>query len=217
MSPRTLVVIAGGEHARVVIEAAQSRATEHRLLGFIDPEPCEETARRLGVSWLGHDDVIPDHADSDFVLGFGQVDAGRSRRNYIGKLASRGLSWRAVIHERAWVSPTAYVGAGAVILAGAVVNSGARIGEHCIVNTNATIEHDVVLEDFVVVAPGSAIGGGASIGEGSFIGLGALIRDHHRVGRDCVVGMGAVVTQDFGDGMVVLGAPAIARSRKGRA
>jgi acetyltransferase-like isoleucine patch superfamily enzyme len=45
--------------------------------------------------------------------------------------------------------------------------------------------------------------------------MGALVRDHVAIGIDAVVGMGAVVTADVGDGVTVVGVPARPRARGG--
>src|ERR1700676_2242430 len=47
---RDLIVIGGGEHARVVIEAALTVPGQWHVVGFVDPSACEETAARLNVS-----------------------------------------------------------------------------------------------------------------------------------------------------------------------
>ncbi|HHB79007.1 MAG TPA: acyltransferase [Saprospiraceae bacterium] len=49
---------------------------------------------------------------------------------------------------------------------------------------------------------------GIVIGEGTWIGANALILSGVRLGRCCVVGAGAVVTQSFPDYSVVVGVPA---------
>ena len=44
---RDLVVLGGGGHARVVIQAAQSRPTEWNVVGYVDPN--KRDASRLGA------------------------------------------------------------------------------------------------------------------------------------------------------------------------
>lgn len=185
-----LVIIGGGEHARVVAEAA--RAAGLYVAGFVDPKPCEETVARLKLSRLG--DEALDGASA--VLGVGAIGPTAVRRGIVERLAGRVRDWRIVVHGTAWVSPSAELAEGTVIMAGALVNSGARIGRHCIVNTGAVIEHDVVLGDFANIAPGVTVGGGTIIGVNAFVGLGSSVRDHIRIGDGAFVRMGTVVTQD---------------------
>lgn len=204
-----LVVIGGGEHARVVIEAARSRPGAWRVLGFTDPEPCLTTVEQLGVVRLGADEeclALSDH--SLFILGVGAVGMSRRRRALVEHPEFARLRWATIVHAAAWISPVARLGIGVFVGAGAVVNTGAVIDDHCVVNSGAVLEHDVHLEPFVQIAPGAVLGGGTSIGSDSYVGLGACVRDHVRVGRRVMVAMGALVVGPIADDMTVAGVPA---------
>jgi acetyltransferase EpsM len=211
---RELVVIGGGEHARVLIEAALSRPEHWHVLGFADPLPCEDTVLRLGVPHLGDDDeALRRHPGAAFIVAVGEIGPSVIRRRIVERYRSAGAAFASVVHAGAQISTTAVIGEGAAIFAGAVVNSGARIGDHTVVNTGAVIEHDVVLGPFAQVGPRSAVGGGASIGDGAYLGLGSLVRDHVRVGADAFVGLGAAVVADVEAGARVMGVPARQRIR----
>ena len=208
-----LVVIGGGEHARVVAEAAASRPEQWRVIGFVDHQPCPETERRLGLRALAsEDEALRETGRAWFVLGIGRIRSAPLRRELVTRYSAAGARWATVVHATAWVSPTATVAPGAVVFAGAVVQTGATLGAHAVVNTSAIIEHDVSVGDFTLVAPGVAIGGGTAIGSDSYLGLGCRIRDHLQIGSGVTVGMGAVVTRSVRDGVTVTGVPA--RERK---
>ena len=51
---------------------------------------------------------------------------------------------------------------------------------------------------------------GCSIGDGSLIGIGATLMNGSSVGKECIVGAHALVTEgkNFPDGVVIMGAPA---------
>ena len=53
-----LIVIGGGEHSRVVIEAVRSHPEPWRIIGFVDPLPCRETVDRMQVERLGGNDAV---------------------------------------------------------------------------------------------------------------------------------------------------------------
>jgi acetyltransferase EpsM len=204
----SVVLIGGGEHGRVVAEAARTQPDVLDLVGFVDPMPCEPMISRCGVPRLGADEALLDHPALFGVLGIGAVGVSKVRATVVERLAPDLSGWATVVHDRAWVSPTAELGEGTVVLAGAIVNSGARIGRHVIVNTGAIVEHDVVLGDFAQVSPGAVVGGGARVGSGTYIGLGASVRDHVNLGADVLVAMGAVVVSSVADGGAVRGVPA---------
>ena len=51
---------------------------------------------------------------------------------------------------------------------------------------------------------------GCSIGDGTLVGIQAVVLNHARIGRNCIVGAGALVTEgkEFPDGSLIVGAPA---------
>lgn len=209
-----LIVLGGGEHARVVIDAARTQGERWAVQGYVAPNASDGPAE---VPWLGDDATfaagLDDLAPGDrpwLVLGFGGGETA-------GALAARAATterfgahtrWATIVHATAWISPAATLQEGAVALAGAVVNTGASVGRHAIVNSAAVVEHDVRVGDGSHVAPGAVIGGGTHIGEHTFIGLGARVRDHLEIGAGAVVGMGAVVTGSIAPGATVVGLPA---------
>jgi acetyltransferase EpsM len=207
-----LVLVGGGEHARVVIEAALSRPDLWEVRGFVDPELCERTTECLGVRRIGGDDMIGGLLKEDpylrFVLGVGSVGNSPRRRQIVQRLNGLGVTWASVIHANASISASARIGRGVVMLAGSVVNACADLGDHAVVNTGAIVEHDVSIGEFSQVAPRACVGGGASLGADCYIGLGACIRDHISVGAGAVIAMGAVVVANVEAGSLMLGVPA---------
>jgi acetyltransferase EpsM len=209
-----LIVLGGGEHARVVIEAAQTQGERWAVQGYVAPDAAGGPD---GVPWLGDDATLTarldglSHDDRPWlVLGFGggETPAGLADRAAATERFGPDARWATVVHATAWISPTARIEQGAVVLANAVINTGARIGRHVIVNSSAVVEHDVRIGDGSHTAPGAVIGGGTRIGEHTFIGLGARVRDHLEIGAGAVVGMGAVVVASIGPGATVVGIPA---------
>lgn len=212
-TPCNLVLIGGGEHATVVVDAARSRPDLWRVTGFFN-SGLTPKMQMLGIPWLGDD---PGKMPSDAlpIVATGSLGVS-SRRSELVHRFSTGMSagWAVVVHARAHVSPTAQIQEGTLVCAGAIVNPGAVVGAHVIANTGAIIEHDVQLGDFVQLAPGVVLGGGVSVGEGTFLGLGCRVRDHIQIGRRVTVGMGAVVIGSVADDACVMGVPARLRGTK---
>ena len=209
-----LVVIGGGEHARVLIEGARSRPDLWQVSGFVDVNSNPETERRLGVPRLGGDVegwTLSAGGRVQFVLGLAGLGSHEARMALVKAYDEAGARWATIVHANAWVSPTAHLSEGVFVSAGATVNTGARVERHAVINTNAVVEHDVVVEAFAHVAPGAVIGGGARIGSHAYVGLGARVRDHVVIGEGATVGMGAVVVGPVPPNVVVIGNPAKAQ------
>lgn len=130
------------------------------------------------------------------------------RRRLFDWLTGKGGIPRTLIHPSASVSKYARLGAGCLVAAQAVINPGAQIGDNVIVNTSASVDHDCLIEDHVHIAPGVRLAGEVKIGCGTLIGIGACAKPGLTIGRNCVVGAGAVVLRDLPDNSVVGGNPA---------
>ncbi len=65
------------------------------------------------------------------------------------------------------------------------------------IGDNVTVGHQVMLH-------------GCTIGDGSLIGIQAVILNRAKIGRNCIVGAGSVVTEgkEFPDNSLIIGAPA---------
>lgn len=87
------------------------------------------------------------------------------------------------------------------------IGAGSNIQENCVlhvdpgcplhVSENVTVGHQAMLH-------------GCTIGDGSLIGIQAVVLNRARIGRNCLVGAGALVTEgkQFEDGWLILGSPA---------
>jgi acetyltransferase EpsM len=203
---RKLIIIGGGYLSCVVVEAAHAEGSWD-IRGFVDPQPCKETTTRLGIPRLGDDSVLSFLTDEHLVLGIGSVKVDPARERVVAKLGAPDR-WATIIHPFTSVSPTARVAAGVLILPGAVVCSGAIISEHAIINLGAKIDHDAYVGKFVHVAPQAALGGGSRVEDSAYVGMAAAIRDHVTVSAGTLVGMGAVVTNQFRAGSTLVGVPA---------
>lgn len=87
------------------------------------------------------------------------------------------------------------IGRGSNVQDGSVLH--ADEGVPLTVGDNVTIGHQVMLH-------------GCTIGDGSLIGIQAVVLNHARIGRNCIVGAGSVVTEgkEFPDNSLIVGAPA---------
>ena len=83
-----------------------------------------------------------------------------------------------------------------------IIGMGTKVGHLC------NIGHGVIIGKHCRVIAMSMIGGGSRIGDFSQVKLGACIRNKVEVGKNVIVGMGAVVTKHVADGKIVFGVPA---------
>ena len=86
------------------------------------------------------------------------------------------------------------------------------LGEGCNVQDCAVLhseKHATLLGDWVSVGHGAVVHG-AVVGDNTIVGMGATLLDFAKIGKNCMVGAGSLVTGkiDAPDGSLVLGNPA---------
>ncbi|KAA2213223.1 gamma carbonic anhydrase family protein [Teichococcus oryzae] len=88
-----------------------------------------------------------------------------------------------------------HIGNGTNIQEGAMLH--ADPGAPLTVGANVTVGHHAILH-------------GCTVGDGTLIGMGATVLNRARIGRHCIVGANALVTEDkeFPDFSLIVGAPA---------
>jgi acetyltransferase-like isoleucine patch superfamily enzyme len=164
------------------------------------------------------------------VVGRDQALEGSSEwLSLLPGLPGRYLRRAFLAHALAGCHPTASVGFGCLFSKhGAVIGANVYLGPRCHIGL-ATIEDDVLLAAGVQVTSGAQTHGFADlsrpireqqgvltrvrIGAGAWVGSGAIIMAD--VGRDTVVGAGAVVTKPLPDAVIAAGVPArVIRSRR---
>ncbi|MEM8836122.1 MAG: acetyltransferase [Planctomycetota bacterium] len=204
----SLILLGGGGHAKVILDAAITSG--FRVLGVYDDDPHAPLGGVL--PHLGPIDDGLTHLESNpepaGILAIGDL---RAREDVI-ESADPAINWATVVHPGAWVSPGAAIGAGSFIGAGAIVQADAAIGPHATINTGAVVEHDCTLGENVHLAPRAALGGNVRIGDHSLVGIGASVKPAITIGAHAIVGVGSAVIHDVGEHTTVVGVPARAHS-----
>ena len=193
------VIVIGGGHARVVVDAL--RLCGISMLGICDPALPRGSEGPFGIAVLGDDKAVAAYAPEqvDLVNGVGSIESTQARRQVFETFRQRGYQFAAVVHPSAVIANDVTLGEGAQIMAGAIIQSGTTVGSDSIVNTGARIDHDCRVGNHVHIAPGATLSGGVVVGDGTHIGVAAAVIQSIKLGRNCLIGAGAVVTRDVAD------------------
>jgi UDP-2-acetamido-3-amino-2,3-dideoxy-glucuronate N-acetyltransferase len=120
------------------------------------------------------------------------------------------------------ICPDVTIGENSVIGSGVYVGRGCKIGNNVRIQDKAHVTDRMVIEDNVFIGPCAVtmndkypVSNNPNyqccppfFGDGCSIGAGAVILPGVRIGRNSIVGAGALVTKDVPDNTVVMGVPA---------
>ncbi len=203
-----VIVIGGGGHAKVVIDAMQQsmlhpQSAQYQIAGILTSGSETEV---FGVPVLGGDELMPSLHEQGIEGVFIAIGSNTVRRKLFDKAIAAGLTPVNVIHPSAVISPHTELGRGIVVMANAVINPGSVIGDNVIINTGATIDHDANIGADVHIAPGCHLAGNVTVGSGSFLGVGTVVIPWVKIGQRVTVGAGTAVYRDLEDDVKVVGA-----------
>lgn len=179
------------------------------------------------------DEVVAYTVDAEFLAGrtnfedrplipFGQIrewyplesyevlvtlSAAVKKKHYNAVVIERVRAWGyrlySFVHSSAFVAKSAILGDNVLIFPHAVVEPRATIHEGVFVRSGAYVSHDTSIGAYSYIAPRVAFSGYVETGPHCFFGTNATIRDRISIGRDVVVGTGAVVLKNLPDESVL--------------
>lgn len=214
---RKIVIIGAGGFGREVkwlIERINQNNPEDRnnwnLLGFVD-DGLEQGKRIAGCPVLGGIEWLCRHMETEKETLYAAcaIGSGRVRKAVIKRLARHeNLRFPNLLDPSVAYSGSVRMGKGNILCAGTVLTVDIAVGDFCIVNLDCTIGHDARLESFVTLCPSVNLSGSVLIGEGSEIGTGSHVIQGITIGKEAVLGAGAIGICDLPDGCVAVGNPA---------
>lgn len=207
MKMKDVVIIGAGGFAREVawlIEEINKKNEQWNILGFID-DNIENIGKSLnGYKIIGNTDYLNEMNENIYaVIAIGN---GKIRKKVVEKLKKRKFG--ILIHPNVSISDSISIGEGSIICSGNILTVNINIGKHVIINLDCTIGHDAVIGKFSTFLPGTNLSGETIVEECSTLGTGSTVIQGIKIGKNVMVGAGAVVIRDIDDDSTAVGNPA---------
>ena len=142
-----------------------------------------------------------------FVVAIGGA-SGKDRHNISNLLINNNLKPISAINKKTNIASNVNLGTGLQIMMGVTIGARSKIGNYVILNTSSSIDHECELKEGVHIGPGAKLGGSVFVDKYTQIGTGAIILPFLKIGKECVVGAGSVVTKNIPNFSIVYGNPA---------
>jgi sugar O-acyltransferase (sialic acid O-acetyltransferase NeuD family) len=200
---KDLIILGVGEHAMEmaeIVERVNALRPTWRMLGYIASQRQSGlvNSRLNEYQVLGTPDIISSFPEAHFVPSVVFHDV-------LNLPPGRMVS---LIDPTAYVPRTSHIGPGSVIYPHCFVGGHTSTGERLFMLSGGVLNHDNVIGNNVCVCAHATTAGYVSVEDGCYLGQACAIRQHLRIGRDSLIGMGAVVIRDVPPNSVMVGNPA---------
>lgn len=196
-----------GHNTIVYIDLAEQCG--YRVAGLYHYVPGREGETYFGHTIVGcNDDLFrQDLTGKCFAISVGD---NHIRADIYHKILASGGEVPVLVHPAAVVSKYAQIGQGVIVHANSVVSPDVVIGDDSVISSNDMIAHGSRVEEHCFIASNVVLGAYVTMQDYAFIGSGATVISGkvETIGRNAIVGAGAVVTKTVASGVRVAGNPA---------
>lgn len=207
---KDLYIIGAGGFGREVawlVERINEIEPTWNLRGFIDDNTAIHGSLQDDYSVIGGCDYLMNITQEVWVVC--AVGSAKIRKKIIEKLKNySNVKFATLIDPSVMRSERVDIGEGSIICAGTIITVDISIGSHVIINLDCTIGHDDIIHDFVTIYPSVNVSGNVVVGECAELGTGMQIIQGKSIGRESIIGAGAVVIRDIPEKCTAVGSPA---------
>lgn len=213
---KEIFIWGSSSHAQCILNITE-QIEQINVAFFFDPTLKTETSLH-GYDVISDieklDLAIKNKNISGFAIGIGD--------NYVRKEVYKtiktkwpNLNFETIIHPSAKIEKRVILEPGVLVMGGAFLETGSHMGKGSWIGVNASLGFNNIIGDFSSIAVNSCLGGNVSIGNNTAITMSVTVLQKRKIGNNCVIGSGSLVTKDIPDNVVAYGLPAkIIRTRQ---
>lgn len=203
------VIIGAGKYGEVYLSYLRNSGND--IVGFLDDNPKTHNKNIDRVPVLGSVSLMQTLRETyDVEAIYCPLGNNRIRVKFLSEARRLGYKTPNYIHPNVNISPNVEIdNEGVYILGNAFIMPWVTIEKDVMISVGSIIAHHLHLHQGVFISSGVNVGASIDILDYAYVGMGSTIMTGVKtLGKDCLVGAGAVVIRDVPDGAVVAGVPA---------
>jgi len=204
-----IVIIGAGEFAQIAYEYF-THDSPYDVVAFSVEKDFLDKSELFGLPVVPFENLEEQYNPSDYrvYVAVTYTQLNRVRTKLYKEAKKKGYKFVSYVSSRAFVWHNVEIGDNCFIFENNVIQHMVKIGNNVILWSGNHIGHRTVIRDNVYVSSHCVISGYCDIGENSFLGVNSCYNDRIKVGKDCIIGSGAVVVKNTEDRKVYVGNPA---------
>ena len=202
------IIIGAGTYGEVYLAYLQEANVD--VIGFVDDDPKFIGKSVRGCPVLGGVDSLKTIKDQYQIEAvYCPLGNNNLRTKFLKMAQAIGYKTPNYIHPSVIISPHVEIGNGVYILLGSKIMPYTKIEDYVMISMNVNVAHHCVLQEGTFLSTGVNFGASITANCNSYVGIGATVMTGlHSLGKDCLIGAGAVVIRDVPDYAVMAGVPA---------
>jgi sugar O-acyltransferase (sialic acid O-acetyltransferase NeuD family) len=202
---KNAIIVGAGTYGQVYTEYLKNT---YNIIGYIDDNESLIGEKINNIEVLGDRKFLFNHIDKNTSI-FVPIGNNEIRVDLLQQLTNMGFSTPSFIHPNTIIHDSVQMGKAVYILPGTNIMPCSILKSYIMISVGVNISHHAIIEDGCFFSFGTNIGASIHIQSQTYIGISSTIMTGVKnIGKNTLIGAGAVVIKDIPDNAVVAGVPA---------
>lgn len=202
------IIIGAGTYGQVYLAYLQEAGLD--IIGFLDDNESLWETNVEGIPVLGPINLLETLQNTHQIEAvYCPIGNNKLRVKLLERASLLGYITPNFIHPTVILSPYITIGKGVYVLLGTTIMPYAIIEDFVMISMGVHLAHHTYLSKGTFLSTGVNFGASICAGEYAYVGISATVMTGVSIlGKDCLIGAGAVVVKDVPDKAVMAGVPA---------